>query len=86
MPRDYPDPFGPAAREPNISWHRSYKLRYQRQYYPNSGLLMGTAAGFEGSARLSGADYEPAAINVRLVGIRSLVFKTNDNRTSLHVQ
>ena len=50
MPRDYPDPFGPAAREPNMSWHRSYKLRYQRQYYPNSGLLMGTAAGFEALA------------------------------------
>lgn len=50
MPRDFPDPFGPAAREPNMSWHRSYKLRYQRQYYPNSGLLMGTAAGFEALA------------------------------------
>lgn len=47
MPRRYPDRFGPAARDPNMSWLRSYKLRHQRQFYPNSGLLMGTAEGFE---------------------------------------
>jgi len=36
--------------------------------------------------RLGSANYKPAAIYVRLVRVRSLVFKTNDNRTRLDVQ
>ncbi|KAL1524749.1 hypothetical protein AB1Y20_019632 [Prymnesium parvum] len=43
LPRDAADPFGPPA---NLSWREKYTLRRQRQFYPNSGLLLGTASGF----------------------------------------
>jgi hypothetical protein len=44
LPRDARDPFGPPARWP---WKRRYVARHNYQFYPNSGLLMGTWRGFE---------------------------------------
>ena len=44
IPRKARDPFGPSL---NFSWRDRYEMRHTRQYYPNSGLLMGTAEGFE---------------------------------------
>ena len=42
IPANYPDPFGPTG-----SWKTRYTLRHQRQFYPNSGLILGTSSGFE---------------------------------------
>ena len=50
IPKRYPDPFGPAAHWANLSWSDGFRLRRQRQFYPNSGLIMGTADGFESLA------------------------------------
>jgi hypothetical protein len=44
LPRAAPDPFGPNA---SLSWKQRYAIRHQQQLYPNSGLVMATAAGFE---------------------------------------
>ena len=41
-----PDPFGPVEG----SWKARYELRHRRQYYPNSGLIAGSHAGFEALA------------------------------------
>lgn len=46
IPRNFPDPFGPV----NMSWKQRYDLRHRRQFYPNSGLIAGSAAGFEALA------------------------------------
>lgn len=43
LPRQYPDPFGPV----NMSWKAAFTLRHRHQFYPNSGLILGTSAGFE---------------------------------------
>ena len=47
IPRRAIDPFGPPA---HLSWKRRYTLRHSRQYYPNSGLIVGTSAGMEALA------------------------------------
>ena len=41
LPRDAHDPFGP---DPRLPWKVKYTARRARQYYPNSGLVMGTLA------------------------------------------
>ena len=46
IPAHYADPFGPSSG----SWKERYTLRHRRQFYPNSGLIMGTARGFEALA------------------------------------
>ena len=46
LPRNLPDPFGPV----NGTWKQRYKLRHTYQYYPNSGLIMGSRFGFEALA------------------------------------
>ena len=47
IPRDFPDPFGPSR---SLSWKARYTLRHQRQFYPNSGLVVGTSDGLEALA------------------------------------
>lgn len=37
------DPFGPLA---SLPWKARYQSRHRNQFYPNSGLLMGTVIGF----------------------------------------
>ena len=41
LPRDAHDPFGP---DPRLPWKVKYTARRARQYYPNSGLVMGALA------------------------------------------
>ncbi|KAL3928507.1 MAG: hypothetical protein SGPRY_002359 [Prymnesium sp.] len=43
LPRNAHDPFGPAK---NLSFHEKYSLRHKYQFYPNSGLIIGTVRGF----------------------------------------
>ena len=47
IPRNFADPFGPPQ---SLSWKARYQLRHTRQFYPNSGLIIGTSAGFEALA------------------------------------
>lgn len=44
LPREARDPFGP---DPSLPFPAKYKMRRARQFYPNSGLVMGTMTGFE---------------------------------------
>lgn len=44
LPINMYDPFGPS---PNLSWKTRFDLRHEHQFYPNSGLIMGTRDGFE---------------------------------------
>ena len=46
LPRDAHDPFGP---DPRLPWKVKYTARRARQYYPNSGLVMGVLASLDDS-------------------------------------
>ena len=48
IPNSAHDPFGPRA---TLTWKQRYELRHHNQFYPNSGLIMGTAHGFHALQR-----------------------------------